>query len=229
MTMQETAKLFAVAQSTYPEKMMQMPDEIKTGLLKSWHYILKDYKYEGASIALATYIKNDRYNRFPGVGQITSLIDDLKEQTDVEQSMSASEAWEKYVRPAIRDGLYRSEEHFAEMPDVVKEAIHSPSYLKELAMLPSETIDSVERSNFCNRMFKTAQQRRKDYARLPQAAQKLIDLAMPEATKQIEQAEDAGTLIEAKEPEPRTQEELDRIHAMVEEHRVRWNSNAARR
>lgn len=165
MTQQEVAKILSVAEGAYPEKTAFWNDATKLNLLKSWYMVLADYTYEEGSIAMRVYLRNDKYNRFPGVGQLTGIIDELAQSTKTDD-LTASAAW-NIVRPAIRDGIYHSNEHFAEFPKIIQVALGGPERLKEWAQLPSDTIDSVIRSDFCNRMYPVAVKRRQEHDRLP--------------------------------------------------------------
>lgn len=173
MTEAEVGKLLAVAEGAYPEKTAFWNEATQRNLAKSWTLVLSQYTYEQGNAAILVYLKNDKYNRFPGVGQIADIIENLNE-TVREDYMTASQAW-AVVRPAIRDGIYHSKEHFAELPEIIQIALGGADRLKEWAQMPSETIDSVIRSDFCNRMYPVAVKRRQDYERLPIAVRERFD------------------------------------------------------
>lgn len=180
MTKQEVGKLLAVAEGAYPEKTAFWNDATQRNLVTSWNMVLEDYSYEEAGTALKVYLKSDKYNRFPGVGQIVDIIESLKESANP-QYMTASQAW-AYVRPAISRGTYYSQEEFDKFPDIVKEAVGCPQRLQELAQLPSETVDSVEKSNFCNKVFPAVIAKHKEANRMPADIREMIEKKRTEST-----------------------------------------------
>lgn len=173
MTGTEVGMLLAVAEEAYPEKTAFWNDATKLGLAKAWTMALNDYSYEEGSTALRVYLKSDKYNRFPGAGQIANIIEELKESANPEY-MTPAEAW-AIVRPAIRNGIYGSATEFDKFPAIVKEAIGSPDRLRELALMESTDIDTVEKSNFCNRTFPAVIDRHKEANRRPVDVQAMIE------------------------------------------------------
>lgn len=201
MTGTEVAKLLAVAEEAYPEKTAFWNDATKLGLAKAWVIALNDYSYEEGSTALRVYLKSDKYNKFPGAGQIANIIEELKESANPDY-MTPAEAW-AIVRPAIRNGLYGAEAEFEKFPAIVKEAVGSPDRLRELANMESTDIDSVEKSNFCNRTFPAVINRHKEVSRRPLDVQAMIDkkradgmIAENNRVKAITEANEEQRLIE---------------------------------
>lgn len=229
MTKQEAAKLIAVAMSAYPDKVWNEAQQ--EGLVNAWCMILEDYTYQQGSAGLKIYLKSDKYNKFPGAGQIASIIDDLQEQSDP-QEMTATQAW-AIVRPAIKDSTYHSRERFAEFPDIVKAVVGDPDRLKEWASLSSEEVDSVVRSNFCNRDFPTLINRRKEEARLPKSIRaeiekKRAELAEKQAADKIETADSEPLMLDDSERDTSDHSEqienLERSLAQDDPYTLPWDS-----
>lgn len=199
MTESEVGKLLSVALAAYPEKTSGWNEATQRGLARAWTMVLSDYTYQEGSAALQVYLKSDKYNRFPGAGQIATIIDNLKDQADP-TDITPSQAW-AIVRPAISDSTYHSEEHFNKFPPDVQEAVGSPQQLYAWAQMPSDTIDSVVKSNFCNRDFPTIVKRRKEKERLPKPVKDLIEAMLGESKKPMQEIrQEAQQYIEEQKP-----------------------------
>lgn len=194
MTKTEALKLVFTVKAAYPVYYRNVTDRELEAMADIWIATLDGYSYNEAFTAVVTYLRSGRKEILQSPGQVVDEIEKLREATRPEGTLTPVMAWEQYVRPAIRDGLYHSEEHYEAMPEIVKEAIHSAGYLKELAMEPSETIDSVERSNFINRLYPTAVKRREEYARMPVDVRTMIEAKRKEGLMQAHSAaiEDKG-------------------------------------
>lgn len=180
MTKTEALKLVFTVKAAYPVYYRNVSQIELEAMADLWIAVLEDYSYEECFTAVTTYLRSGKKEILQSPGQIVDEIEKLKAAGRPEGALTPIEAWERYVRPAIRDGLYHSAESYEKMPEIVQEAIHSPDYLRELAGEPSETIDSVERSNFINRLFPTAVTRRQDTARMPAKVRLVIESSRAE-------------------------------------------------
>lgn len=177
MTKAEALKLIFAVKAGYPVYYRNVSQLELEAMADLWVGVLEGYTYKECYMAVLTYIRSGAKDILQSPGQVVDQIEKLRAASRPEGALTPVEAWQRYVRPAIRDGLYHSAENFEKMPKVVQEAIASPDYLKELAQLPSETIDSVERSNFINRMYPVAVARRAQDARIPASVRQAIESA----------------------------------------------------
>lgn len=218
----EALKLIFEVKAAYPVYYRNVSDSELEAMACMWAGVLDDYSFEECHMAILTYVRSGNKEILQSPGQVVDEIESIKAASQPEGSLTPAEAWQRYVRPAIRDGLYHSAENFEKMPKVVQEAIASPDYLKELAQLPSETIDSVERSNFINRMYPAAVARRAQDARIPASVRQAIESARAKndaaerrrisiETPEIEEAQDyvsGGRVEEIREEYERRKNEV---------------------
>lgn len=152
MTRDEVKKLLMSLEMIYSNFKVENPKE----MTDVWHMILKDYDYAETNKAILTFVKTSNSAFAPSVSQIIALLP-RKELGEVE-------AW-RQVRKAIRDGIYHSEERFAELSPEVKKAVGEAGQLRDWALLESEVIDSVIQSNFF-KTYKTIVVREREQAAL---------------------------------------------------------------
>lgn len=115
-----------------------LPDEYAVTV---WYGMLKDIPYKDASKAITDIMRTSPYP--PTIADITQKV----YQANAREEMSGPEAW-SYVRKAIQNSNYNSEQEFAKLPGSVQKAIGTPANLKELAAMDAQTVESVEQSHF---------------------------------------------------------------------------------
>jgi len=151
MNRDETKKILRIISATYPNF---KPGSIEDSLVV-WSELLKDDDYSTIEASLYAYIRSDSTGFAPTPGQLINMRS--KVQTD--DGLTEGEAW-SLVRKAMADGLYHSEERFAELPKTVQRAVGSPTMLQSWAM---EESDTVIQSNFL-RAYRQVKQRAVDDA-----------------------------------------------------------------
>ena len=165
MTREETKKIIMIMEASYPNF---KPSDRKA-MLDSWTIILEEYTYAEISTALKLYILSDTKGFAPGPGQ---LVDKIKDITVMEE-LNDMEAW-ALVSRAIKNGNYGAVEEFEKLPETVQKAIGSPDQLRNWAISPIESIESVVQSNFI-KTYRTVVERKMQLAKMPTAIRKLID------------------------------------------------------
>jgi hypothetical protein len=142
--------------SSYPNyKPMDMAMTVDT-----WQAMLADYEYPVISKALQKYILNDKTGFAPSIGQVIANI-----EISEPRYKEPLEAW-SLVRKAICNSTYHADEEFEKLPIECQVAIGSASNLKELAQMPTDTVESVEQSHFI-RSYQGVVKRLDDERRLP--------------------------------------------------------------
>lgn len=223
MTKAEALKLIFAVKAGYPVYYRNVSQMELEAMADIWVGVLEGYTFKECYAAVLTYIRSGSREILQSPGQVVDVIEKLRAASQPEGALTPIEAWQKYVRPAISDGLYHSKENFEKMPEIVKEAINSPDYLKEMAQVTSEKVDTVERSNFINKLYPAATARRAQEARMPASVRKAIE----HRRKENEAAEQAR--IASVDEAPRIEPPSNSVHGeAVERLRAKHNPEITR-
>ena len=162
MTKQEFTTLVRGMKAAYSDPKF-LPDEYAVTV---WYGMLKDIPYKDASKAITDIMRTSPYP--PTIADITQKV----YQANAREEMSGPEAW-SYVRKAIQNSNYNSEQEFAKLPRSVQKAIGTSDNLKELAAMDAQTVESVEQSHFI-RAYRTVldRERMDEQANLPTLLEK---------------------------------------------------------
>ena len=179
MTRDDTKLIIKALTATYPN---YKPRDLSE-TVDIWSAMLVDYDYSTISQALQKYIMTDTSGFAPSIGQIVGMI-------PTKTSREPLEAW-SLVRKAISNATYNADEEFAKLPVECQVAIGSAQNLKEMAQMPSDTVESVEQSHFI-RSYQGVIKRLDDERRLPKQYRSY--------TEQIAQKIQERKAIEVKEP-----------------------------
>lgn len=173
MKKNEALKLVFTVRAAYPVYYRNVSQGELEAMADLWAAVLEDYTFEQAFLAVKTYLRSGNKEILQSPGQVVDEIEKLKKAGGPDD-MTPAKAW-AIVRPAIRRGIYHSEEDFELFPEIVQKAVGSSERLMEWAQLPSSTIDSVLRSDFCNRMFPAVAKEAEQDARLPANVRMMIE------------------------------------------------------
>lgn len=133
-----------------------------------WYELLKDLSYEQANLAIQKYMATEKFP--PTIADIRTKATEII--VPAEESMSELQAWALVYR-AIENSGYHSEEEFEKLPEACKIAVGTPANLKEWALMELNQVVTVEQSHFI-RNYRTALQRMKEDAKLPEKMKLLI-------------------------------------------------------
>lgn len=139
MTRDDTKRLMAIIVGAYTNF---KPDDMKL-TVDVWSTLLADYDFDGIVMALQAYITSDTKGFPPNVGQILEKYNAIKNP----QQMNGQEAW-ALVSKALRNGYYKAQEEYDNLPPVVQKAVGSPSNLHNWSMTDEKTVETVIASNF---------------------------------------------------------------------------------
>ena len=204
MTEIETKKLVAIMTAAFPTHFAKYDIPMIERLVDVWKGVLEDYSYEDAHTGLMLFMKTD-LSGFPPTPAM--IIDKIAKHTEhrFEYEITGTEAW-ALVSKALKNSNYNSEEEFSKLPPLVQKAVGSPSNLREWASMDSNTVHSVQMSNFL-RMYDGVCKRAKDDAKLP-----------PDFRMQIETR--PTMMIETSDPQPKAEQPEwvdDRLKELREE------------
>lgn len=164
MTREETQKLLAMMQATYPN---YNPID-KTASVNVWFAILADCDWKVVQTAFVAYVRENTSGFAPTPGQIIEKIQMLT----APEELNEMEAW-SMVSKAIRNSGYSSQQEFDKLPETVKQAVGSPNQLHAWA-IDSEYNESVVSSHFV-KCYRTVVERKKAISKMPQNIRNLIE------------------------------------------------------
>lgn len=170
MTRQETAKLLFVIRSVYPKYYQSLPDNDVAMMVDAWHMMLEEYDYNAVAASLKAYALGNASGFPPTPGQLVENIS--KAQAVHEDAISA---WQK-VRKALRNGNYGAEVEYEKLPPMVQKALGGASTIRAWSNVPSETLESVQMSQFI-RAYNSVCARETEDRKIPDA----VKVAMRES------------------------------------------------
>lgn len=168
MNTTETKKIMAILWAAYPGFYAKAGNADRDAAVDLWQKCFSAEPYELVSAAVYALIKT-RPNSFPpAIGEVTAQIQRLTKPDE----MTAMEAW-NLVAKALRNSVYGSEEEFAQLPPAVQRITHSPSQLREWALMDADTVQSVIASNF-QRSYAARQKSDREFEALPPAVRQYV-------------------------------------------------------
>jgi len=175
MTDTEAARLIYLVTCSYPAHYRHLSEQSVAEMLKIWTAVLREYSLSQAEQGLYIYVSCDTKGFPPVPGQI---IDCIKKAEPRERAMDALEAW-ALVYKAICNSGYDWESEFSKLPPLCKRAVSRAENLREWALMPSDTVQSVGQSHFI-RIYETVVRRESEYQRMPIEVRNRIAAMFPE-------------------------------------------------
>ena len=164
----EAGKLLLEIDAAYPKYLDKVTPAKMQAMANMWALVLENFSLQEAERGLESYVATDTTGFAPSPGQIIARIRAFNH----EASMSAEEAW-RVVEMAVQHALRDAQETYDAFPDAIKMAIGSPGALRDMAMLDTQQLETVEHSQFI-RAYNTIQQREEIKARTPMSAARLL-------------------------------------------------------
>ena len=137
MTREDIKRIMVVISTTYPS----WKPEDKTATIDLWTALFNEYPKEVIEQATLNYIRNDVKGFAPSPGQIINFIDTGK------NFLNEEEAWDTTYKAICRSGdIDYAVKEFERLPELCKKAIGSPNNLRNLALLDTNSVLTVEKS-----------------------------------------------------------------------------------
>ena len=168
MSKAETAKIMATLWAAYPGFYSKAGNGDQAAAVELWQKCFEAEPYELVSAAVYALIKVRPNSYPPAIGEVTAQIQRLVRPDE----LTAMEAW-NLVAKALRNSAYGSEEEFAKLPPAVQRVAHSPSQLREWALMDADTVQSVVASNF-QRAYTARQKSDREFEALPPAVRQYV-------------------------------------------------------
>ena len=157
----EAAKVLATLKAAYPNTYRDMKPADAKAAVNLWTRMFKDYPYETIDGAVMGFIANDKKGFAPVPGQIMDMVLKITQEPE----LTEMDAW-SMVSKALRNGIYGAEEEFDKLPEVVQQAVGSPSMIRNWAQMECDAVESVIQSNFM-RSFRAKKKAQREMAALP--------------------------------------------------------------
>ena len=161
MTREETIRIMAVLKAAYPNYYKGMGREEANGVVALWQEMFADDDYPIVAAAVKAHIASDIKGFPPHIGAIRDAITKLMRPDE----MTEMEAW-GMISKALSNSGYNSREEFDKLPEVLRRIVGSPNRLREWALMPTETVQSVVQSNFI-RSYRARAASEREYLAMP--------------------------------------------------------------
>lgn len=169
MTREETMKLLAVLRTAYQYFYSKYPDGDINAVVNLWHTMFADDDSRIVTAAVMALIET--HTGFPpDIAAVKNKINDLI--STVSGEASDEELWHQLKR-AISNGLYGSVDEFEKLPPLLKRYVGSPSTLRDLAEVETDTMSTVIHGQFLKQIG-IIRERERSSASLPEATKALI-------------------------------------------------------
>ena len=144
-----------------------------------WYALLNDLSYEELNAAIQKHMMTKPYP--PTIADIRGAVAQLSPDGG---EMSELKAW-NIVRKAIRNSNYHAMEEFEKLPETIRAVVGNPENLREWAVMPIETLESVEQSHFI-KAYRAAVVRDRETAQLAPEVRKLYAVGQDSEMQVIE-------------------------------------------
>lgn len=149
MTIKEWYEVVAFLNVMYEQNDKLMFDIQNPDKITVWYSMLQDLDFRVCFNAVKKYAATNKFRP-----TIADIREEYVKITNGADNLPEAEAW-SLVRIALRDSSYHAEEQFAELPEIVRNALVTPDRLREWAQMPSDTVGTVVRAEF-RRCFESA-------------------------------------------------------------------------
>lgn len=169
MTLRETTAIMEILSTAYPMFYAgpNAPDQKKTA--KLWEDMFAEDDVKLVAAAVKALIATDEKGFPPHIGAIKAKLRQLTSP----QETTELEAWGMVYRAICNSG-YNSEQEFSKLPKMIQGIVGDARQLREWAMMPTDTVQSVISSNF-QRSYRARSQHERELAALPEDVRALAN------------------------------------------------------
>lgn len=166
MDRQQTAKILALIQETYPHFMDGRTPEATAEI---WARMFTTEAYPQVEAAVFAFVACDTKGYPPSIGQIKEKLAQMGAVNEIDEAG----AW-ALVMKAMRNSLYNADKEFAALPPTIQRAVGSPSQLRDWELMDLEIVNSVIMSN-CLRSYCARASHDREMQKLPENVQHTIE------------------------------------------------------
>lgn len=169
MTIEETGAVMDIIQAAYPRYYSgpSAPDPKQAVTL--WATMFAEDDLQLVLAAVKAFIATDAKGFPPHIGAIKEKL----RQLTAPQETTELEAWGMVYRAICNSG-YNSEQEFSKLPKTIQGIVGDARQLREWAMMPTDTVQSVISSNF-QRSYRARAQNERELAALPEDVRALAN------------------------------------------------------
>ena len=142
-----------------------------------WYGLLCDLPYQVLSTATQKYMMQEQFP--PTIAGLRKKAAEIT--APAHEDMSELEAW-SLVRKALSNSGYNAEAEFDKLPELCQKVIGNPANLHEMALMDTETVNSVEQSHFI-RNYRVALDRKRADSQVAPAIMQTIRALKTNAEK----------------------------------------------
>jgi hypothetical protein len=169
---EDAITILRILKAAYPNFYKDLTTTDAQDIINLWSTMFEEYP---------TPLVTEAVKAVVSVSKFPPSISDVKEKIEIltckDNTITESEAW-TLVSRALSDAIYSARERFEELPAILQRLVGSPNQLREWALMPLETVQSVVQSNFM-RSYRAIMVQQKNYNALPESGKVLINGACP--------------------------------------------------
>lgn len=160
-------KLLTLLQAEYPASFRGLDMRQMDAKMEFWGREFEADDYDAVMAAVHTLMRSGR-QWAPTAGEIREKMHDLTAPAELSETAVLD-----IISRAAANGTYHAEEEFRKLPPELQELVHSPSQLREWAMMDADAFKSVIGS-FVMKSYRAGIRRAKERAAPPANVRELI-------------------------------------------------------
>lgn len=168
MTREDTKAVFAVIRTAFPAFYSKHTSEDLTLIIDLWSEMFAGDDVNVVKYALHKIIGSAKFP--PSIGEIKEVMRELM-QTATNEATD-EELWH-ILKDALKDGIWGAQAAFDSFPPILKRYCGGPSTIRDLAVMDTETLNSVYHGQFL-KQIKIIRNREENLRDMPDEVRTLI-------------------------------------------------------
>lgn len=167
MNKQQVVELVTLLQTEYPQSFTRLDARQMAAKINLWQDEFKDDNSEEVYTAVRTLMRSGR-QWAPTFGEIREKMRSMNAPEELSETAVLD-----IISRAAANGTYHADEEFKKLPPELQEIVHSPTQLREWAMMDADSFKTVIGS-FVMKSYTAGIRRAKERAALPESVRGLI-------------------------------------------------------
>ena len=169
MTRAETLQMLSLLRASYPAFYSKFQKAELENIANLWTEMFEEEDFNVTKYALKELIAT--HSGYPP--DIAAVKNKIKEICSVATNEETDEELWQRLKRAIANGIYGSREEFEKLPPVLQRYCGSPATIREMAMIDSDTVNTVNKGQFL-RQIKIIREREEYAMRMPENVKLLV-------------------------------------------------------